>query len=107
MAVCPAGENIISPFLADRKGYLQETVRPLQQRKETVYVVSGSDAEAVVVRRFPNKSVKHVGRSLRPTSIKGFLAVHGGFQNLFRVSRYVFKAFHHRLLRDRALANRG
>ncbi len=73
MAVCPAGEDVIAPFLTDRKGYLQETVKPLQEKKETIYVVPGSDAEAHVTRRFPHKTVKPVGGSLHPTSIKGFL----------------------------------
>ncbi len=73
MAVCPAGEDVIAPFLADRKGYLKENVRPLQQKEEPIYVVPGSDAEAHVVKRFPNKTVKRVGGSLRPRSIEGFL----------------------------------
>ncbi|MFQ5737510.1 MAG: SCP2 sterol-binding domain-containing protein [Acidobacteriota bacterium] len=73
MAVCPAGEDVIAPFLADRKGYLKDTVRPLQQKEETIYVVAGSDAEAHVAVRFPNKRVKPVGGSLRPRSIDRFL----------------------------------
>ena len=73
MAVCPAGEDVISPFLNDRKTYLRDTVKPLQQKREVVYVVPGSDAEAHVTRRFPHKSVKRVGGSLRPSSIEGFL----------------------------------
>jgi alkyl sulfatase BDS1-like metallo-beta-lactamase superfamily hydrolase len=36
-------------------------------------VVPGSDAEAHVVRRFPNKTPKKVSGSLRPTSIERFL----------------------------------
>jgi putative transposase len=34
-----------------------------------------------------------------------FLSVHGQVQNLFRVGRHHLKAVHHRLLRDRALAD--
>src|SRR5574341_252329 len=73
MAVCPAGEDVIGPFLADRKGFLKEVVRPLQDKKETVYVVSNSDAEAYVARRFPHKTTKLVSNGLRSTSIKRFL----------------------------------
>ena len=73
MAVCPAGEDVIAPFLADRKGFLKDNVRPLQQKEELIYVVPGSDAEAHVAKRFPNKTVKRVGGSLRPRSIEGFL----------------------------------
>ena len=33
MAVCPAGEDVIGPFLEDRKGFLKAVVDPLQQRR--------------------------------------------------------------------------
>ena len=82
MAVCPAGEDVIGPFLTDRKGYLQQVVKPLQEKQETVYVVAGSDAENHVGRRFPNKKSKRVGNGLnRPRSIRGFL---GGLPYVFQ-----------------------
>src|SRR4029434_7336168 len=46
MAVCPAGEDVIGPYLADKKRHLTEVVKPLQEKAETVYVVAGSDAAA-------------------------------------------------------------
>ena len=73
LAVCPAGEEVIAPFLGDRKRFLEEVVRPLQEKRETVYVVPGSDAEAHVVRRFPHKKIKRVGNGLRANSIVAFL----------------------------------
>jgi ferredoxin len=74
MAVCPAGEDVIAPFLTDRAEYLKDVVRPLQDRQETVYVVANSDAEDYVRRRFPNKHSKRVGNSLnRLGSISAFL----------------------------------
>jgi Fe-S-cluster-containing hydrogenase component 2 len=73
MAVCPAGEDVIAPFLTDRKAYLEDVVRPLQQKHEAVYVTPGSDAEDYVARRFPHKTAKRVANGLRPPSIKGFL----------------------------------
>jgi NAD-dependent dihydropyrimidine dehydrogenase PreA subunit len=74
MAVCPAGEDVIGPFLTDRKSFLQDVVKPLQEKEETVYVVPGSDAEEHVARRFPNKKAKRVGNGLnRGRSIRGFL----------------------------------
>ena len=74
MAVCPAGEDVIGPFLTNRKDYLQNVVKPLQEKEETVYVVPGSDAEEHVARRFPNKKAKSVGNGLNATrSIRGFL----------------------------------
>lgn len=60
MAVCPAGEDVIGPFLTNRKDYLQQVVRPLQDKAEPVYVVAGSDAEHHVRRRFPNKTVRPI-----------------------------------------------
>jgi ferredoxin len=73
MSVCPAGEDVISPFLVDRKQFLEEVVNPLQNKAETVFVVPHSDAEGHVARRFPHKKTKGVTNGLRPTSILGFL----------------------------------
>ena len=73
VAVCPAGDDVIGPFLTDRAGHLRETVRPLQEKEETVYVVAGSDAEAHVARRFPHKTLRQVGNGLRPRTVDGFL----------------------------------
>jgi len=73
MAVCPAGEDVIRPFLDDRASFLNEVVRPLQEKEETIYVVAGSDAEAHVSKRFPAKRTKRVHNGLHPRSIDGFL----------------------------------
>ena len=73
MAVCPAGEDVIGPFLTDRKAHLKDVVRPLQEKQETIYVTRNSDAEDHVAKRFPHKKIKHVGNSLRPNSIQLFL----------------------------------
>jgi Fe-S-cluster-containing hydrogenase component 2 len=73
MAVCPAGEDVIGPYLADKKRHLIEVVKPLQEKAETVYVVPGSDAEAHVKKRFQNKWVKHVGSGARPHTVRSFL----------------------------------
>jgi Fe-S-cluster-containing hydrogenase component 2 len=73
LAVCPAGEEVIGPFLTDRASYLKDTVRPLTEKEETVYVIAGSDAEEHTSRRFPKKKVKRVGSGLRPRNIAGFL----------------------------------
>jgi hypothetical protein len=47
MAVCPAGEDVIGEYLNSKKEFTDEVVRPLQAKKEPVYVVPGSDAERV------------------------------------------------------------
>jgi NAD-dependent dihydropyrimidine dehydrogenase PreA subunit len=74
MSVCPAGEDVIGPFLAERRGYVEAIVKPLREKAETVYVVQDSDAEAYVPRHFPNKTVKRVANGLSgQSSIAGFL----------------------------------
>jgi epoxyqueuosine reductase QueG len=74
MAVCPAGAGVIEPYLDDRKGFLEQIVKPLQQKEEAVYTVPGSDGEPNTTRRFPHKTIKRVGTGLRATSVRGFLA---------------------------------
>ncbi len=74
LAVCPAGEDVIGPFLDDRKTFLAEVVTPLQEKVETLYVAPGSDAEIHAARRFPHKRTKRVNSGLRPTNVAGFLS---------------------------------
>ncbi len=73
VSVCPAGEDVIGPWLDDRKSHLDEVVRPLLNKEETVHVLADSDAEQHVARRFPHKRTKRVGQSLRPNSIEGLV----------------------------------
>jgi len=73
MAVCPAGEDVIGPFLADRKAYTQKVAKPLQDKEETINAVPGSDGEAYAARRFPHKTIRRVGTGLRPDSVRTFL----------------------------------
>jgi NAD-dependent dihydropyrimidine dehydrogenase PreA subunit len=81
LAVCPAGEDVIGPFLTDRKAHLKDIVRPLQEKQETIYVTKNSDAEDHVAARFPHKTIKHVGNTLRPNTIEVFLK---GMPNVFQ-----------------------
>ena len=73
MAVCPAGEDVIGPYLVSKKDFADDVMRPLQAKREPVYVVRGSDAEAHVQKRYPHKIVRHVRNSLRPRSIASLL----------------------------------
>lgn len=73
LSVCPAGEDVIAPWLTDRKTFIDETLRPLQAKQENVYVIPGSDAAEHVEKRFPNKTRRFVRGSLHPDSIEGFL----------------------------------
>jgi ferredoxin len=74
VSVCPAGEDVIGPWLDDRKRHLTEVVKPLQNKAETVYVVAGSDAEAHVRRRFAHKTVKRAALGIRPRSVDSFIS---------------------------------
>jgi ferredoxin len=74
LAVCPAGEDVIPPFLADRAGFVADVVKPLQQKAEALYVVRGSDAAEYAARKFPHKPLRPVANALRAGSAAGFLA---------------------------------
>lgn len=73
MAVCPAGDEVIPQYLADKKQFIEAVVKPLQQKTETIYVLPGSDAESHVLRTFPHKQVKQVGNGIRVPSVAAFL----------------------------------
>lgn len=73
MAVCPAGEDVIGPYLASKSEFAGEIMRPLLDKREPVYVVRGSDAETHVAKHFPHKTVRHVRGSLHPRNIASLL----------------------------------
>jgi len=73
VSVCPAGEDVLGPFEADTKGFIDGLVRPLQEKAERVYVVAGSDAEEYVPKRFPTKRIKRVSHGLRTRTVDQFL----------------------------------
>ncbi|MEV5713917.1 4Fe-4S binding protein [Amycolatopsis mediterranei] len=60
LAVCPAGEDVLGPYLEDRKEFLKTVLRPLQDKRETLYVLPGSRAQEYARRRFPHKPLKEV-----------------------------------------------
>jgi epoxyqueuosine reductase QueG len=73
IAVCPAGEDVIGPYLADKRSHMQAVFDPLTKKPETVYVSKGTDAADHVARRFPHKTIRWVRPAARATSIEGFL----------------------------------
>lgn len=73
MAVCPAGDDVIPQFLRNKKAFLNDVVKPLQAKTETIYVLPGSDAEDHVHKRFPHKTIKRVGNGVRPPTVAAFL----------------------------------
>lgn len=60
LAVCPAGEEVIGPYLDDRRGFMDTVLRPLQDKRETLYVLPNSEAKAFAEKRYPHKPVKVV-----------------------------------------------
>ena len=83
MAVCPAGEDVIAPYLASKQEFAGEFLRPLQAKEESLYVIRGSDAETHARKRFPHKTLRYVSGSLRPRTIKSFLeGIRISFQRL-------------------------
>ena len=73
MAACPAGDDVIGPFLDDRKRFQREIVGPFRDKKEPVYVLRNSDADDAVRKRYPHKTPRYVRNTLRPSTIRGFL----------------------------------
>ena len=65
LAVCPAGEDVIEPYLENRKGFMDLVLKPLQDKKETLYVLPNSRAKAHAERRYPHKPVKVVDSGIR------------------------------------------
>jgi Fe-S-cluster-containing hydrogenase component 2 len=47
IAACPAGENIIAPFLTDRQAFVRDVVKLLQDKPETIYVVPGKEQNLI------------------------------------------------------------
>lgn len=59
MAVCPAGEEIVTRYLENKKQHMEMIVKPLKDRQERVYVLAGSRAETEAARN-ENKEIKIV-----------------------------------------------
>ena len=83
MAVCPAGEDVIGPYLRDRRGYVATHLRPLRNRTEPVYVQSGTNAERVAARN-PAKEVRYIDYKVGLANIDNTLR---GLQHMFDGTR--------------------
>ena len=68
LAVCPAGEDVIEPYLDDRKKFVSLVLKPLQAKEETLYALADSKAKAHAEKRFPHKPVKVVDSGIRGRS---------------------------------------
>src|ERR1700744_3863263 len=65
LAVCPAGEEVIEPYLDDRKGFMDLVLKPLQDKKERLSVLPSSPPTAHADRRYPHKPIKVVDSGVR------------------------------------------
>ncbi len=68
LAVCPAGEDVIEPYLDNRKAFMDQVLKPLLDKRETLYVLPNSPAKAHAEKRFPHKPVKVVGGGVKGRS---------------------------------------
>ena len=99
LAVCPAGEDVLGPFLDRRAEHLRTVVKPLQAKAEPLYVVPGSDAEAYAEEHYPHKRLRYVRSGRRPTTVANFLrALPWSFQ---RGRSAGLSATYHFVFRDR------
>jgi len=81
-AVCPAGDDIIGPYMTDRVAWRREVVLPLTQKVEPVYVTSGTRAETVA-RRNPAKRVRYLDYHPHVSTLSNFaLGLRHQFQPL-------------------------
>jgi epoxyqueuosine reductase QueG len=72
MATCPGGTDNIGEYADNEKLYRARVAKPLQDKREIVYVVKGSDADGHVQKRFPHKTVKYVSNGVRAQTARGF-----------------------------------
>lgn len=72
ISVCPAGDDLYGIYKSDRKGWNEQIVKPLRDKKEPVYVAKDTHAEEHAQRN-PNKQIRYVRNVLRPNSAYSFL----------------------------------
>ncbi|MGH9287113.1 MAG: hypothetical protein ACRD0V_02245 [Acidimicrobiales bacterium] len=77
------GEDVIGPFLRDRRGYVATHLRPLRDRPEPLYVQSGTRAERVAVRN-PAKQVRYIDYKVGLANVDNTLR---GLQHMFDGTR--------------------
>jgi hypothetical protein len=103
ISVCPAGEDVLGPFLEDRAAFVDRFVKPLQDKSETIYVLDGSDAQDIVAKKFPNKKVKTVSwMNVEPTGPSLLFGMRLSFQR--RRSKGLDATFHMHFTGPRAIS---
>ncbi len=73
LSVCPAGSDVLGPFIEDRVEYRKRILDPLLAKAETVYVLKGSDAEESIPQRLKSKEVKLVDYNISSDDPFSFL----------------------------------
>jgi len=71
-AVCPAGDDIIGPYMADKAAWRREIALPLIHKQEDIYVQSGTRAEKVA-RRKKNKRIRYIDYRVDVSSPANFM----------------------------------
>lgn len=72
ISVCPAGDDLYEIYKNDKKGWNEQIVKPLKNKREPVYVSKDSRAEEYA-KRNPTKEIRYVRNILRPNSMFSFL----------------------------------
>ena len=73
LSVCPAGIDVLGPYVDDRIEYRKEYLDPLLAKQEMVFVLEESDAAESVPKRFPHKQVKPVDWTIESDNPFSFL----------------------------------
>jgi epoxyqueuosine reductase QueG len=71
-AVCPAGDDVIGPYMADKAQWRRDVVVPLLRTEESVYVRSGTRAEHVA-RRNSSKRIRYIDYQPRVSTPANFM----------------------------------
>ncbi|MBX3509425.1 epoxyqueuosine reductase [Parvibaculum sp.] len=73
LSVCPAGSDVLGPYVEDKVEYRKRILDPLLAKPETVYVLKNSDAEESVPQRLKTKDVKVVDYNIPSDNPFSFL----------------------------------
>ena len=71
-AVCPAGDDIVGPYMADKAAWRREVAVPLIEKQEDIYVQSGTRAEKVALRK-KNKRIRYIDYRVGVSSPANFM----------------------------------
>ena len=73
LSVCPAGSDVLGPYMEDKVEYRKRILDPLLAKPETIYVLKNSDAEESVPKRLKTKVVQLVDYNIPSDNPFSFL----------------------------------